>query len=121
MGERDDEELSRLQEYREQVVVELEKRREVVRAVELRISQCESVLDTVKRGRSVLLGDVASLRMKEATRRRNEMELRELRKVKEEAAADLARAQARLQDVESELQALLDTGETASSDVNKSE
>lgn len=92
-----------LLEYRKRVVAEVELRALKVREVELEIARVVLSVETMKDGVAIR-GKVVMEQVRDAHIRAEKRKCAELRKALERAAADLARAERRLIEVDEEIE-----------------
>jgi seryl-tRNA synthetase len=100
------EDREELEQYREKVVAEVERRMLRVREIENDIERASFAAGAASRARASLSANTARNQVEAAHRARLKGALKSLRSELEEAQADLERAEARLEDVESRLEAV---------------
>lgn len=94
-----------LEQYREKVIAEVERRMLRVREIENDIERANFAAEAASRSRTALSANTARNQVEAAHRARLKGALKTLGAELEEAQADLERAEARLEDVESRLKA----------------
>jgi hypothetical protein len=101
-----------LLEYREKVVAELERRAIRLREIEERVAAVEFSIKAAGGGRRTLMGGVARIQVLQAHRAKLKEEAHELHRERDNALADLQKAESRLKEVDLRLDILhRETGE----------
>jgi hypothetical protein len=101
----DDTKREELLSYRDEVVRELERRAGRIKEIDAQIATTQYAIDSAEMGR-VPAGQTLRILTQVSYRERLKKELKGHRRVREEALADLRRAEARLVDVDNELSEL---------------
>jgi hypothetical protein len=95
-----------LEQYRELVVAELERRAIRVQQLESEISTLQFTLDAAARTRKASMANTARTQVEAAHKAKLRGMIRELEKKRAEAALDFEKAQARLREVDERIQEL---------------
>jgi chromosome segregation ATPase len=89
-----------LRQYREKVIVELERRHNRLRELDNDIATTQFHLDAATRARRTLRGETARIKVEEAHRTKLKSDLKSLEAKRREAQSDLERAEQRLKEVD---------------------
>jgi TolA-binding protein len=114
-------EAEKLLQYRDEVSVELARRMERVRKLEQDIASQAFLLEAADRGRRVLTGDTTRALVQASYRARLKREIVRLERERAEAVEDVARAEQRLRQVDSEIEELEGIEEGDETDVSAQE